>query len=152
MPASHHSIFDRPDALPDAQPTLSKNMHRVGEKSIMHIGMSHGAMHQFRQDWRTALGALPQHSSNRDKNGNLKVYNTNPKAAARKLATWPNTTQWTLCHHPNDCLAIESCTWPCNLPQNFTASLTSSHHCVRRNQNATRPSPRMLEGVSLKVG
>jgi len=25
MPASHHSIFNRPDALPDAQPTVSKH-------------------------------------------------------------------------------------------------------------------------------
>jgi len=33
MPASHHSIFNKPDALPDAQPTVSKH----GKQQITHL-------------------------------------------------------------------------------------------------------------------
>jgi len=33
MPASHHSIFNKPDALPAAQPTVSKH----GKQQITHL-------------------------------------------------------------------------------------------------------------------
>ena len=37
MPASHHSVFYRPDALPAAQPTASKHWRLLSEVSVIYL-------------------------------------------------------------------------------------------------------------------
>ena len=40
MPAPHHSVFCRPDALPAAQPTASKHCAKINNKFICHRNRS----------------------------------------------------------------------------------------------------------------
>ena len=46
-PTPHHSIFYRPDALPDAQPTVSKRWRRTGNRGC-HIKFGRGSWRRLR--------------------------------------------------------------------------------------------------------
>jgi len=58
MPAPHHSVFYRPDALPAAQPTVSKHLHQNILPVVYHTDFSALTLLVGRQEGHPACKKL----------------------------------------------------------------------------------------------